>query len=273
MEIIANTITEAYVKILDALVNYGIMRESRIGTTIELIDTTIVIKNPRTRKIIEPLRKQNLHYIAKEIDWYLSGSYDAEPMERAAKVWKMIKDPSGKVNSNYGAKIFHTKINGKSQFDRVIEHLRKFPNSRRAIFFFNLYPDDWIQMDETKDYVCTIYGHAIINQGKLDLLIYMRSNDVIWGWGNDVPFFTLLQEMMSVKLGVPMGVYRHHAGSLHIYKRHFYKLEGRHFSDFDVEKETPFPPLTEEDVDALLRRDYTIDTPFMKVFKQYLRSK
>jgi len=269
MEIEGNTITEVYVKILRALKNRGHVRDSRAGKTLELIDVATVLKNPRTRYIIEPYRKHSLNYIVREIDWYLSGDYNAEPIARAAKFWQTIQDTSGKINSNYGAKLFYEKIYGESQFDRVIAHLKKFPNSRRAIFFFNLYPMDWIQMDTTQDYVCTIYGHAIINNGKLDLLIYMRSNDVIWGWSNDVPFFTLLQEMMATELGLPVGTYYHHAGSMHIYENFFYRLDGSEFSDFNAFLETPFAPLVPADVEALRKRDYSLNTDFMLSFKKW----
>jgi thymidylate synthase len=272
MEIVGDTITELYVNILKSLKKYGHIRDSRAGRTLELISVTTVLKNPRTRYITEPLRRHNLSYIAKEIDWYLSGNYNAEPIARAAKYWKTIQDANGKVNSNYGAKIFYEKVDGICQFDRVVSHLKKYPNSRRAIFFFHLYPHDWVQMDETKDYVCTIYGHAIINDGKLDLMIYMRSNDVIWGWGNDVPFFTLLQEMMAVELDVPIGTYYHHAGSMHIYENFFYKLQGSEYNNFDPEPQTPFAPLIKEDVDALRKRDYSIKTPFIESFVKWLKA-
>jgi len=272
MEIVGETITELYVNILKALKNFGHIRDSRAGKTLELINVSTVLKNPRTRHIIEPIRKHNLAYIAKEIDWYLSGSYYAEPIARAAKFWRTIQNPNGKVNSNYGAKLFYETIYGECQFDKVVSHLKKFPNSRRAIFFFHLYPMDWLQMDDTKDYVCTIYGHAIINDGKLDLLIYMRSNDVIWGWSNDVPFFTLLQEMLAAELDVPVGIYYHNAGSLHIYENFFYKLQGADFNNFNPELETPFPPLTKEDVAALRRRDYSVETPFIKAFVKWLNA-
>lgn len=270
MEIVGETITELYVNILKSLKSHGSVRDSRAGKTLELIDVTAVLKNPRTRYITEPIRKHSLSYITKEIDWYLSGDYKAEPIARAAKFWKTVQDENGKVNSNYGAKLFHEKIYGECQFDRVVSHLKKFPNSRRAIFFFNLYPMDWMQMDITKDYVCTIYGHAIINDGKLDLLIYMRSNDVIWGWSNDVPFFTLLQEMLAVELGVPIGTYYHHAGSMHIYENFFHKLQGAEYRNFDVDPQIPFAPMTKVDVDALRKRDYSIKTPFMESFAKWL---
>ena len=76
--------------------------------------------------------------------------------------------------------------------------------------------------------------------------------------------------MMATLLDVPVGQYHHHAGSLHIYERH-YKL----FSNIDKivpktrKDQTPFEPLTHKDVVDLLYQKYDSDTPFMRSFRKW----
>ena len=54
----------------------------------------------------------------------------------------------------------------------------------------------------------------------------MRSNDIIFGLCNDVFTFSMFQQMMLNELNrrgakISLGTYNHHAGSLHLYERHY----------------------------------------------------
>ena len=58
----------------------------------------------------------------------------------------------------------------------------------------------------------------------------MRSNDIIFGLCNDVFTFCMFQQLMLNELNirgaeVDLGSYYHHAGSLHLYERHFSMAE------------------------------------------------
>jgi len=268
--IIADDITNAYRYALEAL-KCKPPKMSRLGQTKEIINANFKILDPRQRYIRMKSRKHNMKYIVKEIMWYLSGSSNPAMVEDVAKIWSHIKSNGDVVNSNYGQKIFYIKENELNQFERVYQHLKENPDSRRAIMFFHMYPDDYVLMDKTKDYPCTIYGQFIKTAaGKLDFIVNMRSNDLIYGWCNDVPFFTLLQEMMATLLNIPLGSYHHNAGSLHIYEKHF-----KHFKNIDEPCNVdtlkyPFEKLTKGDVYALLNQHYNVCTPFMRSFTQWI---
>jgi len=212
-----------------------------------------------------------MSYVVAEIKWYLSGNNRPDEIAKHAKVWSRITNNNGFVNSNYGNKIFfHGAHKYMSQFDICLGMLRKNIYSRRAFLFFHMYPDDYMKMYDTLDYPCTIYAQFLMNEGKLDFLVNMRSNDLIYGWCNDVPFFTLVQEMMATLLDVPIGQYHHHAGSLHIYERHYelFNNIGK-IVPKTPEDQTPFEPLTHKDVVDLLYQKYDSDTPFMKSFRKW----
>jgi thymidylate synthase len=53
----------------------------------------------------------------------------------------------------------------------------------------------------------------------------MRSQDAVFGLGNDVPFFSLVQEMVAQLVGIPMGALTVFVESLHVYERHWAKLQ------------------------------------------------
>jgi thymidylate synthase len=60
-----------------------------------------------------------------------------------------------------------------------------------------------------------------IIEGKLNMTTVLRSQDLVFGACNDIYCFTKLQELVSNKLGLPIGIYFNFAIDLHIYERHF----------------------------------------------------
>lgn len=262
-DIECETITELYVKILKKLDEEGIERSPRGINTKELVGISVKLNNPRTRFITEPLRRHSLKYIVNETKWYLSGDRKVDKISQHAKIWASLIDDIGEVNSNYGEKLFYKKVNDKTQFEHLIEELKKDINSRRAIFFLNLFDEDYKKMHFTKDFPCTVFGQFIVISGKLNLFMSQRSCDAIYGLCNDIVFFSLVQEMLAKKLGIEIGFLEYFYGSLHIYENMFERLKGKDFVNFNVISQIPFRAMTEEDVDALISQNYEIHTPFM----------
>jgi hypothetical protein len=74
--------------------------------------------------------------------------------------------------------------------------------------------------------------------GKLDLIVFIRSNDILWGLsGVNVFEFTVLQELVSSATNIPLGTYYHVANSLHYYsefqKRFDIMRTGNRFDVYD----------------------------------------
>jgi thymidylate synthase len=61
----------------------------------------------------------------------------------------------------------------------------------------------------------------MVRSGRLHAIVYMRSNDAIWGLPYDIFLFTMLQELLASELGLELGSYTHVVASLHLYERHF----------------------------------------------------
>jgi hypothetical protein len=64
---------------------------------------------------------------------------------------------------------------------------------------------------------CTLSLQFLIRDKRLNCIATMRSNDIVWGLTYDVFNFTMIQEYVAVKVGIPLGDYFHNAGSLHLY--------------------------------------------------------
>lgn len=151
-------------------------------------------------------------------------------IEQHATAWKKLRDTDGGFNSNYGQYIFRGLLRGSdhgSQFDWVVDELKRDPDSRRAcIVLLNRHH---LRQDNV-DVVCTYAMSFRIRQNRLNMSVSMRSNDVIFGMTNDVFCFSMLHEMLLVFLqshypDLRLGEYTHKVDSLHVYQRHFGMLQ------------------------------------------------
>lgn len=163
----------------------------------------------------------NQEYVQHELDWYLSTSLNVNDIPGGPpKIWQQVSDENGFINSNYGWCIFHPD-NG-FQYDRAKEELIKNPWSRRAIMIYNR---PTMHMDYNangmSDFMCTNAVQYMIRDGKLNAVVQMRSNDVVFGYKNDYAWQKFVLDKLAADLEVTPGRIIWNAGSLHVYERHF----------------------------------------------------
>ena len=60
--------------------------------TKELIQETLIIKNPKKCIITNPARKLSQIYLDKELEWYLSGDKNIKMIAPYASMWTRIAD-------------------------------------------------------------------------------------------------------------------------------------------------------------------------------------
>jgi len=171
--------------------------------------------------------KENLDYIERELQWYLSQSlYVSDIPEPIPQIWQNVASTDGKINSNYGYLVFSTE-NGR-QYSCAVSTLKRDKNSRQASM---IYTRPSIHNDAFKngmhDFICTYAQQFIIRNNKLHLLVYMRSNDAVFGYKNDVAWAKYLlnkahNELLSTYSGLEIGDIVWNAASLHIYPRHIH---------------------------------------------------
>lgn len=202
--------TEAFEYYYDEILKNGV--ETGNGTK-ALYNVCFTINNSEERIITTPWRKFNNSYAEKEWDWYLSGWPYVTEIKKFAKIWDDMHAGDDRVNSNYG---WQWKRNG--QLAKCIDQLKNNPNSRQA--WISIY--DGKEKDQYKyDTPCTMCVGFDIKNGKLDMTVIMRSNDLVYGFCNDQYCFSKLQQMVADHLYLPVGTYTHFAHDLHIYERHY----------------------------------------------------
>ena len=168
----------------------------------------------------------NQDYIERELEWYKSKSLNVNDIPGGPpEIWKMVANPNGRINSNYGWCIYSFE-NG-DQFNKVVEELKRTPDSRRGTMIYNR-PSMHYDYNTAgmSDFMCTNTVQYLIRDGKVNALVYMRSNDAVFGYKNDYAWQKHVLQEVCDKLDLPMGSIFWNVASLHVYERHFKFING-----------------------------------------------
>ena len=204
-----NNANEAYEAVLDEILQYGI----DFGDTKAIFNCGFYIDNPSDKIITNAERNWSQKYAAAEWAWYLSGdpriSELGELYGKVPPIWERMADSNGEVNSNYGY-----QWQRHDQLDYVVAKLRDNPDTRHAAI--SIYDaKEWPSYK--KDTPCTYAVQFTIINNKLCMSVYMRSNDIWYGFCNDQYQFASLQELVADRLSINVGWYYHHAHNMHLY--------------------------------------------------------
>ena len=203
------TANEAYEYMHNEIITNGI----DFAGTKALFNIGFTIENPTNKVITNKERNWNKEYAAAEWAWYLSGDPRVTTLGKLygkiPAIWKNMADKNGEVNSNYG---YQWRRN--DQLENVINILEHGFDTRQAAI--SIYDGKEINKYEF-DTPCTYAIQFTVVQGKLYMSVYMRSNDLWYGFCNDQYQFASLQEMVAERLNLPVGTYYHHAHNLHLY--------------------------------------------------------
>lgn len=195
-----------------------------VNGTIELIGESFIATEPTI------FVKPNHDYIAREIEWYKSGSLNVNDIPGGApKIWEQVSSTDGLINSNYGY-LFFSEENGL-QLDNVVKHLLEDFGTRRATAVYTRpsIHSEW-DYDGMSDFICTNAVQYLIRDNRLEVVVQMRSNDAIFGYRNDYAWHRYAQQVVASALAdhgvyVEIGKMTWNAASLHVYERHFYLID------------------------------------------------
>ena len=206
--------------VLESVCGQGEPTSPRGSPTLEMPAFGFTLTNPRARVIENPARRWNMALAVGEFAWHVSGSDDVAALAYYAPIWRTFSEDGAHIRGScYGKRIFAAAEGEPSQWSRLLRLLRFDPASRRALLSVQQGESEALSLSSL-DVPCVTTCQFLLRDGRLDAIVNMRSNDVIWGLPYDVFLFTMLQEMLSLELGVGIGNYHHFAGSMHIYERH-----------------------------------------------------
>lgn len=189
--------------------------EASKGEGKDLLGPKIILKDPRAR-ISATANRGILISAMGEFCWYMAGSADLDFIRFYIRNYPP-KEATGSIEEAYGPRLIGTGELGRSfnQIERVIDRLRRKPDTRRAVISI-LEPSD--PEPGKAEAPCTIALQFIRRRERLHLIAMMRSNDAYLGFPHDVFCFTMIQEIAARSLGIQVGEYHHFATSLHLYE-------------------------------------------------------
>lgn len=227
----ARNVNEALLLGLHALKDEGVDRDSRNGpVTLFPGPVTTVYTKPQERVVFFPERDANPFFHLMESLWMLAGRRDVFWVSQFAASIANYTDDGVNFHGAYGYRWrnhFVTHIEGASgcveevgvidQLETIANLLRNNPDDRRVVLqMWDAVSDLGM---EGKDFPCNLMATFRINPyGKLDMTVFNRSNDMIWGaYGANAVHFSVLQEVMAAWIGVPMGHYWQISTNFHGY--------------------------------------------------------
>lgn len=211
-----NDIAEIFVNALEAK-QFTIDKTGQ--KTIEIIGASFLADKPAIFGTV------NEAYVDAELKWYESESTNItdiypEGDKEPPQAWQYTANIHGEINSNYGHLIYSEKY--YNQFENVVVELHKNKDSRRASMIYQR-PSIWKEYNENgkNDFICTNAVTYYIRDDKLNCVVQMRSNDVVFGYKNDFAWQQFVLNELAEELSVESGDIVWQAQNLHVYERHF----------------------------------------------------
>jgi len=186
---------------------------------------TVILRNlyPGNYGVIDTsVRKTNVKYGLKELQWYLSQDLDSTFIAQEASIWTEISGDDHTVNSNYGWCIFSNE-NG-SQYDNALSAIEKDRHTRHGSMIYtrpSMHRDAF--ENNKSDFVCTCYVQLMLDplEDGYSYNVHMRSNDFIFGFFNDFFWHAFVARSIHRRLRKPVRI-NWIADSLHVYHRHYH---------------------------------------------------
>lgn len=166
--------------------------------------------------------------------WIASGRADVDTLAKYNDNMRSFSDDGITFNAPYGERMRDYGKNsyrdiegtGLDQLRDCYAKLLADPDTRQAVLTLNnpTFDSSNYTLNGGKDIACNLILTFKLRQGHLDLTVFNRSNDVIWGtWGANLYQFSTILRLMAGWLGVPVGSYCQITDSLHIYTEDYAK--------------------------------------------------
>jgi len=233
----ARNVHEALQKGMFHLQLNGVRRESRVGDVlVEKEPVTTLYQNPTERVLFWAERDANPFFHFMEGLWMLAGRNDVAWISQFSANIAQFSDDGEIFHGPYGYRWinhFVKEVEGQeedqklyvpfNQLEAIVKMLKANPNERRCVL--QMWDAEADLGRVGKDVPCnTQIYFKIGTDGRLNMTVLNRSNDIIWGaYGANAVHMSMLQEFMAVWVGVPVGRYWQISNDYHAYVEVFEK--------------------------------------------------
>jgi thymidylate synthase len=233
-----NTFEEAFLQITQHIIdNPEFQTTSRIGDVHEISGLSYDVLDLKSFQFEnEQIGRLGYDYAVNFYEWMISGSTDSESIVKKypniARFMEKPKNPDLPANFNtfYGPRIL-------SQLPFIIEELKTFPDSRRAVISI-LDKDDLelLNKDESLEFPCCDSATFFIREGRLNVHVHMRSQNMGQVLKLDMYLWGRFTCELAEKLEIPVGKFSSSVVSAHVFKRDFDYLNDLPYSTMNTSK-------------------------------------
>jgi thymidylate synthase len=170
-------------------------------------------------------KKLHFRSIIHELLWFLRGETNVSYLhEHKVSIWDEWADEQGDLGPVYGYqwRSWPTPDGGHiDQISRVLEQLRKSPDSRRIIV------SAWnvADLDQMALQPCHAFFQFYVADGRLSCQLYQRSADIFLGVPFNICSYALLTCMVAQQAGLSVGDFVWTGGDCHLYLNHLDQVE------------------------------------------------
>lgn len=213
MDVVAENGRDALVQVAHEVLMRGHQVSPRGQVTVERRHLSVEIRNPYDALCTGINANQSTEVAAAEAIQLIGAFSDVDfAVKHAPKLAAFVNPTTNRFDGAYGPR-------AKAAMFHIVARLVDDPDTRQAIL--PIWSVEDVLRANSVDYPCTLTLGFFIRDSRLELDVMMRSNDVNWGFKNDIFQFSQLQLTVAHLLGIPAGSYRHTALSMHIYERDF----------------------------------------------------
>lgn len=199
---------------LDYLFEHGRARGSRNGPVLVAPGPVVTeYERPRERVLFWRERDANPFFHLFEALWMLAGRDDVAFVRDFVKRMETFSDDGVHFHGAYGRRWrgfpwrdpSYAGPGYSDQLPHIAERLRSNPDDRRCVVA--MWDPERDLGSGSLDVPCNTHAYfSRDDDGRLDLTVSCRSNDVVWGaYGANAVHFSLLQEYLAARVGCPVG--------------------------------------------------------------------
>ena len=155
-----------------------------------------------------------------ELLWFLKGDTNVRYLQdHGVRIWNEWADADGDLGPIYGRQWRSWPTPDGSHIDqlgRVVEHIRRDPDSRRHIVC------SWnvAELPAMALAPCHVLFQFYVSDGRLSCQLYQRSADLFLGVPFNIASYALLTVMVGQVTGFEPGEFIHTFGDAHVYRNH-----------------------------------------------------
>ena len=194
----------------------GVERHTRNGLVLAApCPVSTVYSHPREKSVMWGERDVNIAFLLYESLWMLKGRNAVDMLSKYVRNFGRYSDNKITLHGAYGYR--WRKHFGFDQLDVIIQQLTADDRDRRNVL--QMWDANADLGKESNDIPCNDMATFQIDaDGKLNMVVFCRSNDIIWGaYFANAFHFGMLLEYMATKIGCEMGTYTQVSVNYHAY--------------------------------------------------------